>query len=146
MAVYADTSDFALYGLHPNITGSEPNAVTSDQIEAHLAAASDDAEGSILARSDLPIEGPPYPRRLVQAVCQVAAYSIMSSLIGWNPADPLNKSIAMLADAAQKWLHDIKVGRLTPTWLVVAPQTLAASDPPRDIYPPLDSDAAGEIA
>lgn len=133
---YADaTADFPVFGLPTPALES----VTTSLIQAHLDAASDFADGCIAARIPLPIEGPPYPKRLVQAVCQIASFTILRT-VGFNPDIQVNKEVLAAHDQAKEWLEQIREGRITPTF-PVNPAAEATSLPSRGWY-----DSTGRIA
>ena len=104
MAQYADLTDFARFGLPASVTAG----LTTDTINAHLAAASEDIDDRLRGVVSLPLVAP-YPKRIVKAACAIAALSILDTL-GWNPEVGEDKRIKDRADSYDKWLDRVAAG------------------------------------
>lgn len=110
---YATVADLKQLGL---VAGALSGVDEAD-IDAALVAASSVADGYLASRygSSLPLTA--WPESLTMAVCQIAAFRIMSA-IGFNPEDGSHEVIRMGFEDAMRWLRDVSAGRVT---LISAP-------------------------
>lgn len=107
MAAYATTTDLATFGLSADaLAGIDTNAQT-----AALTAASRLADGYLRARFTLPIATPSVD--LVEAVCKIAAYTLLSAR-GFNPEAGADQNIRDRYRDALAWLKDVAAGTATP--------------------------------
>jgi phage gp36-like protein len=102
---YATTGDLFDFGL------SSDAGVDIGPSERQLDAASSLADSYLRNHYKLPLTAP-YPIALVEAVCRIAAYNILS-VRGYNPEGDAG-ALETRYRAAMKWLQDVGAGRAAP--------------------------------
>lgn len=107
MSSYATTSDLASLGLP---TAVLDGIAVEDQQRA-LDAASTLADGYLRGKFTLPITTPSVD--LVEAVCKVAAYSLLA-VRGYNPETGSDPNVRDRYRDAIAWLQGVAAGRITP--------------------------------
>lgn len=111
MARYAEIADLTTIGLHADLI----DGIATATINAILDKRSRTADGYIAAsgRYKLPLVAP-YPGDLVTAVCQLAAWDIMSAHVGTHGDEAANTDWEKRAQEATSWLKDLQAGRVAP--------------------------------
>ena len=113
MAQYATTTDFDTHGLP---LAKLPPSVTTDKLNAALIAASAKADSYLRSRFTLPISS--YGLDLTEAVCAIAAWSVLSGQVGFNPEAGHNVAIMTRKEDAIRWLEQISHGHAVPEGIV----------------------------
>ena len=98
---YAALSDLTTYGLPATALGQ----IASGVQQAALDSGSDVADTYISASLMLPLLTP-YPTSLIQAVCKIAAYELMS-VRGYSGAAGADENIRLRYEDAVRWLKGI---------------------------------------
>ena len=106
MTQYATTANLALLGL----PAAALTNVTADTQNAHLLSTGARIDGYLRSHHTLPFSSP-YPAELIECNCVMAAYSILTSSRGYNPAD-VDDQFRMRYDDCLTWLRDIGAGRV----------------------------------
>lgn len=134
---YATSDDLERYGLPQ----STVQTIDGADITAQLDAASSLADSYLRLHYKLPLSSP-YPIALVEAVCRIAAFNILS-VRGYNPEGDAGM-IESRYQAAMKWLQDVGAGRAAPL-MVTADQggTTNAGGP--FVVQPMFSDSDGLV-
>ncbi len=101
-------------------------AVSSEDQETAIAAASSLADSYLSARYTLPLSEWGYDLRRV--VCHIASWDLLSRR-GFDPENAADKAIRMRYDDAIKWLADVRDGKNTPTDIVDATPEVEDSGP-----------------
>lgn len=126
MSRYALPADLAQLGLPATaLTG-----VSADDQQAALDSASGVTDGYLAARFNLPLVAP-FPPDLVQAVCSIAAYTLLSRR-GYNPEAGSDQNVRLRYEDAMKWCRDVSDNRAHPQ-VTQAASVLGAPLPPRII-------------
>lgn len=132
MARYATTAEFDEHGLRAAAVGT----VSSTSKEAALDAASALADSYLCGRFATPLSR--WGLDLTQRVCQIAAYELVSSQVGFNPEAGHNMVLVDRKNDAMRWLELVAKGAVTPTNLPVTSggqppfsPVSVTSDPPR---------------
>lgn len=112
MARYAEAADLAQVGLSSDLTTGIDAAV----INGVLDKRSRFADGYLAGRWTLPLTAWGDDLRL--AVCQLAAWDIMTTVVGMNPEDASNSNWRDRRDEALSWLRDVAAGKVTPVGIV----------------------------
>jgi phage gp36-like protein len=113
MSQYPTAADLALHGAPATTLSS----FLDGEITAGLVAGSDEADAELNRRYDLPI-AEPYPPALIQRVCWITAYELLTTR-GFDSADEGN-SYRRRAEAARAWLKRIGDGTLDLVGLIDA--------------------------
>jgi phage gp36-like protein len=102
---YATLTDLSDLGL--------PSAATIDTVaaERQIEAASSLADSYLRNHYKLPLPTP-YPIALVEAVCRIAAYNVLS-VRGYNPEGDAG-ALEQRYRAAVRWLVDVGAGKASP--------------------------------
>lgn len=117
MSQYAGASEFAMWGLPPVATADVPASV----ISAHLEAASSTVDSYIAARGyDLPLTT--WGVDVTQAVCRIAAWSLLTHYRGVNPDDPAHEALSKANDSAVAWLLNVSKGNANLSVVDVTPK------------------------
>lgn len=119
MASYATMTDLTRLGLPAAALEGIP---TADQ-QAALDAASSTADGYLASRFKLPLTV--WGDDLRRAVCQVAAYDLMTTR-GMAPDSPEAVLLGDRSKGAMAWLRDVADGRVTPVVTETAPAALTS--------------------
>jgi phage gp36-like protein len=106
MSQYAQPSDLANYGLSAAALAS----FTTDEQNAALEAASDEADGYLCNQFTLPLLA--WKTDLTIKVCKIAAETLICSR-GFNP-EGSDETYIMQAEAARRWLRDVSSKKTTP--------------------------------
>lgn len=105
MAQYAEQADLSRYGLPLAATAG----LSSEDLDAQLAAASAVAEGYLASRGySVPLAT--WGDDLRACVCKIAAWSTLTNLRGINPEDPAHDAIRQGHIDAMYWLRDVAKG------------------------------------
>lgn len=113
---YAQLSDLYLYGIR---AAAFPSTVTDDIKMAALIAASGLADDYLNARYRLPLVS--WSVALTTAVCQIAAFRLFTSQIGFNPEAGHNMVLETNHDTAIKWLEGIANAKIPAAGIVDSP-------------------------
>ncbi len=108
---YATRPDFEQLGLPPDALDALDSRVPGSVARA-LDAASTLADGYLRARYVLPLAA--YGDDLTQAVCAVAAASLMTTL-GLDPESPMAALIRERAREARRWFEMVAAKRIHPS-------------------------------
>ena len=101
---YATTTDLANYGLPSTLLAG----VTTEVQDQHLQAATALVKSSLLTRHEAPISA--VGLDVVQATCRIAAWSLLSNVIGFNPGTNPHQAIKASHDDAMMWLTQVAKG------------------------------------
>lgn len=113
MSAYATAGEFDVHGIRPE---ARPAAITAEQISSAIVAASGKADSYLSARFRLPLSS--WGIDLTQAVCAIAAFELVSSLLLFQP-DPANNVVLVgRKDGAIEWLRQVAAGKANPVDLV----------------------------
>lgn len=107
MPSYATPADLAMYGIASSATSD----MDVDAIQGALAAASDVADSYLRNHYRLPLSAP-YPAALIEAVCRVAAFNLLS-VRGYNPEGDAGL-LESRYKTSMRWLEDVGAGKATP--------------------------------
>lgn len=107
MSSYATTTDLAKY-----CTSKVFAAVTTQQQQAALDAASAVADGYLAAQFTLPITGT-LTQDLVRQVCNIAAYDLITQR-GYNPEAGADANWRLRYEDAIRWLEQVAAGKVSP--------------------------------
>lgn len=118
MSAYATAADFDVHGIRPE---ARPAAITAEQISAAIVAASGKADSYLSARFRLPLSS--WGVDLTQAVCAIAAFEMVSTLLLFQPDPATNVVLVGRKDDAIDWLKQVAAGKANPA-------DLTDSDPP----------------
>lgn len=108
---YATSTDLASLGL---IGGALSNVPTATQ-DAALIAASALADSYLQSRYDLPITR--WGQDLARAVCQIAAYDLLTSR-GFGMVQGPDANIRQRYLDALEWLQEVSQGKQTPAYVI----------------------------
>jgi hypothetical protein len=125
---YASPDDFAVFGLPAAATSS----VDASVIQAHCDRWSEKIDQIVSTRGLPPIPGPPYPSIVVAWVCELAGYSLLTT-IGFKPTNKNDTAVKDRHDAVLAELKAIEDGR-APPWTGANTATAATSQPLRGWY------------
>lgn len=120
MSSYAQVADLFAKGAPQQSFQVGGVAIPTDQLQAALDATSARADASIAPRGMLPLLEP-YPEDLVENVCIITAYKVLS-VRGLNPAAGGDSNLRLRYQDAMKWLEDVRTQRLSPLF-VFSPDT-----------------------
>jgi phage gp36-like protein len=104
---YATPNDLGIYGLSSSVV----EELDPSDVQEKLDAASSTADGYLSTHYTLPIVVP-YPASLIDAVCRIAAYNLLS-VRGYNPEGQAEQ-IRLRYEDAIRWLEGISAGRIAP--------------------------------
>ncbi len=102
MSQYANVSQFFVHGLPPTARG----ALTDDQINAGLVAASATMDSKFRGRYSLPFTA--WGEEVTMHCCWIAAYQMLSGVRGYNPAAGADVNLVGRYEKAMLWLHDVQ--------------------------------------
>lgn len=111
MATYATRADFELLGL-PSDALDALDARAPGAVARALDAASALADGYLRARYVLPLAA--FGDDLTQAVCAVAAESLMATL-GLDPESPMATLLSRRAKDARRWFEMVAAKKIHPS-------------------------------
>jgi phage gp36-like protein len=97
-----------------SLTAAALTGISADEQQAALDSASGVADGYLASRYTLPITA--YGQDLTRAVCNIAAYDLMS-VRGYSP-DGSNSTIRDRYDDAIRWLERVAAGTVSPVGVV----------------------------
>lgn len=120
MIQYATEEEFAIYGLP---SAAYPN-IASETVLAHIGAASAKANSYIPSRYSPPLTA--WGTDLTEAVCHIAAWTLLSHVRGASPDDPAMMAIMKSHDDAITWLRDVAAGKAHLDIVETAPSAIAA--------------------
>ncbi len=130
MSSYATVAEFNVHGIRPEAI--PPAIVDADKIAA-IEAASLVADSYLSSQFHMPIIT--WGTDLTRAVCAIAAYELVASLLVFQPDPATNQVLTDRAESARSWLKDISAGRARPNVVDTAPSAKTASrvfsKPPR---------------
>lgn len=114
MPRYAERADLAEVGLSSALTADVSTAL----LDATLDKRSKFADGYLAAsgRYTLPLTAWGDDLRL--AVCQLAAWDVLTAVVGFNPEDASNSNWRDRRDEALAWLRDVAAGKVIPADVV----------------------------
>ncbi len=113
---YATVEDLVQYGLS---AGTLDGDLTPAQQMAALDAASAYADGYLRSQYTLPLIAP-FPPDLVEAVCKIAAYNVLS-VRGLNPEPGGDQNYRDRYKDAIAWLQQVGMGHISPSILDSSP-------------------------
>jgi len=131
VAAYATRTDLAGCGLKAELTADVPTA----DLDAGLEKRSRFADGYLAKRYVLPLVA--WGEDLTLAVCQLEAWDVLTTIVGFNPDDAANSNWKDRRDEALAWLKDVAASRVDPVGIVDSSATaervgpIAWSNPPR---------------
>lgn len=137
MSSYATPADLAIHGIAAGAVGD----LDMSGIQAVLDAASDLADSYLRNHYRLPLAAP-YPFALVEAVCKVAAFNVLS-VRGYNPEGDAGM-LESRYKSAMKWLEDVGAGKASPLVQDAAGPASAAGGP-FVVQPRYDSSAQASV-
>jgi phage gp36-like protein len=109
MTAYATSGEFDLHGIRPE---ARPTAVLAGDITSAIDAASKKADSYLRNRFSVPLAS--WGLDLTQAICAMAAYELVASLLLFQPEAGANQILVARNEAAIKWLREIADGHATP--------------------------------
>jgi phage gp36-like protein len=115
---YATRADFTKHGLPADALADVP----TESQDAALDAASSEADTYLANVFTLPLIAP-FPPILVQQVCAIAAWNLLTT-VGFDPQNGADSAVKSRCEDARRWLERISTSRAT---LVGA---VDSSDPP----------------
>jgi phage gp36-like protein len=122
MSSYAQVANLFVHGARQASFQGGANPISDPELQAGLDAASTLADDYIGPRGQLPLQLP-YPPSLVIAVCQIAAYEILS-VRGLNPAANGDTNLRDRRDDAMRWLEQVRTQQISPAF-VFSPEVRA---------------------
>ena len=108
MAAYCSQEDLTNLGINPDAIRS----ITSDQLDAAIAAASDEMDGYLGSQYKLPLTAWGQDVRLMCA--RLAIYIVMAAR-GINPDNPGDQQLESARAIAERWCKRISDGSLALT-------------------------------
>lgn len=133
---YATAEQFGRMGLAADSWWDAPDAVSEE-----LDAASSLADSYLRLHYATPLQVP-YPAALVQKVCHIAAYNLISTR-GFNP-DGDASIYQSRHDSAVQWLRDVGSGKAAPI-VVEATGTAGDTGGPFVVQPQVSSGPGGPV-
>ena len=119
MSRYAIPTDLQSLSL----TAAALTGISTDEQQAALDTASGVADGYLASRYALPITA--YGQDLTRAVCNIAAYDLMS-VRGYSP-DGSNSTIRDRYDDAIRWLERVAAGTVSPVGIADSSEDASGS-------------------
>ena len=116
----ATRDDLALLGLSDEVTSGIPDA----KLDAILAASSELAGGILQSSGRIKLPLTAWGADVKEAVCKIAAWTIMSTLVGHNPDDANNFVWKDRATEGREYLEKVARGFIVPVGLVDATPTI----------------------
>jgi phage gp36-like protein len=113
MSSYATIAEFYIHGIRAAALTAN---VTEQQIAEQIEAASGKADSYLRGRFRWPLSS--WGVDITQAVCQIAAYELVASQIGFNPEAGHNMVLGDRKESALAWLHLVSIGKVTPAGVV----------------------------
>ena len=105
---YATRAQLAQFGIS---AGALSSILPADQ-DAELQAASDRADDDLRRRYTMPVVAP-FPPSLIEAVCKIAVYNLLS-VRGYAPDEGSNSNIRTRFEDAIAWLNEVGNGDKSP--------------------------------
>lgn len=102
---YATIAQLGSFGLPPDLVATVPVATAND----HLQAATRIVRSRLLVQHTAPITA--VGLDVVQATSQLAAFSILANVIGFNPGSVAHQAIVDAKDGALTWLDRVAAGK-----------------------------------
>ena len=109
MTAYATAGEFDVHGIRPE---ARPAAVSAGDISSAIEAASKKADSYLRNRFPVPLAS--WGLDLTQAICAMAAYELVASLLLFQPEASSNQVLVSRNDAALRWLKQVADGLATP--------------------------------
>ena len=109
MSCYGTVADFYSFGIRASALDI---GVTDAIILSAMEAASSVADGYLNARYTLPLVT--WSQDVIQKVCAIAAFEVMSSQNGFNPDSGNNMTIVERKQDAIRWLEGITATKVSP--------------------------------
>lgn len=113
MSSYATTAEFDVHGIRP---AALPAAISSGDKTAAITAASGKADSYLASRFRLPLLS--WGTDLTQAVCAMAAFELIATLMLFQPEASANAVLMERNERAVKWLTQVSKGEATPAGIV----------------------------
>lgn len=123
MAAYCTATELAAFGISNEVTSS----IASSTIASILDACSAQADGYLQSSGRIKLPLAAWGIDLRMAVAKLAAWEIMSVVIGHNPDDPNNFVWRDRRDEALKWLEAVSRGLVMPFGIVDATPTIVTT-------------------
>lgn len=117
---YATIAELASFGISSEVT----SGLTADVLNGILQAASAQADGYLQSSGRITLPLTAWGVDLKMAVCKLAAWEIMSVVLGHNPDDPNNFVWRDRRDEALKWLESVARGLVMPVGITDAVPTV----------------------
>jgi phage gp36-like protein len=112
---YATKAEFDVHGIRP---ASIPPAITEAEVVAKIIAASGTADSYLNSHFRTPLTS--WGVDLTQAVCAIAAYELVASLLIFQPEASANQVMTERKNAAIRWLEQVSAGIAKPVGIVEA--------------------------
>ncbi|MEZ4376217.1 MAG: hypothetical protein R3B07_35765 [Polyangiaceae bacterium] len=111
MAITITYDDFLVYGFpERTLQGHPNNAVTAAQIARYLTAAASRIAACLEASARRVVDEANPPDEIRQQGCHLAAWPVLTHLIGYNPENPADEAIHTSYEDAMKWLERVCAG------------------------------------
>lgn len=105
---YATRDEFYRMGLRASAVAG----ISTTDLDAAILDASSEADGYLSSRYALPLTS--WDSSLRKAVSAIAAWNILSAMIGFSPEDETAQILRDRYTDALKWLADVAAGRIDP--------------------------------
>jgi len=109
MSSYATTAEFDVHGIRPEAL---PATISTANKEAFIEAASCRADSYLGSQFHLPLTA--WGLDITQAVCAIAAYELVASLLIFQPEASENKNLTDRRDAAIRWFEQVAANKAHP--------------------------------
>lgn len=113
-------ADLALLGISDEVTA----AIDNSKLDAILAAATEEAGGILQSSGRVKLPLSAWGADIKKAVCKLAAWDIMTTLIGHNPDDANNFVWKDRAKEGRDYLESVARGFIVPVGMVDATPTV----------------------
>ena len=113
---YASREQLAIYGLPAELLSGVAEATQ----DAHLDAATAVVRSRLLAKYSEPFESTGLDVAI--ATCQIAAFSILANVIGFNPGTVSHQAIVDARNQAFAWLKLVAEGKATADVVDATPE------------------------
>lgn len=120
--VYGTRDQLGLYGIGPKALSLASTA----QQDAALRMASRVGDGYLGKRFKLPLTA--WEDDLASAVCKIAAWDLISTVIGFASDDPLGTNAKLRYDEAISWFQSVADDDITPVGIVDSSSSTAGVD------------------
>lgn len=127
MPSYAQIADLYAKGAPPESFKVGGVPIDPVVLQGECDTASSTADGSIGPRGQLPLLTP-YPPELVEAVCKIAAYNILS-VRGLSPTAGADSNMRLRYEDAMRWLNDVRTQRVSPAFVFSPDVSLTHQQP-----------------